>query len=83
MAAALSAALSQKDVVRLAALLARAAKPLIKVAVEGCDWAEAKRLREGKDRAESVKCALLQYATRFTENKMKVANPVENGRDPD
>ena len=59
------------------ALLARASKPLIKAAVEGCDWTEAKRLKEGKDRAESVKCALLQYATRFTENKMKAANPVD------
>jgi len=59
------------------ALLARHSKPLIKEAVDGCDWAEAKRLKEGKDRAESVKCALLQYATRFTENKMKAANPVD------
>ena len=56
-------------------MLARASKPLIKAAVEGCDWTEAKRLKEGKNRAESVKCALLQYATRFTENKMKAASP--------
>ena len=52
-------------------------KKEIENAVRDGDFTRAADLKRKKDAAEKARAPLLHFVTRFTQNKMKAANPVD------